>query len=169
VSLVAPAPSAPSRPRRSSKPAPAAPRRTKPRTARTALARPRAGRSPVTPGVIWVLLLATLFGGIVALNVGALRSSIAASQLDGEAAALRSQNADLEALIAARSGYGRISQLAQGLGMVPATPSTRDYLRLHPARSAPPATGTVAGSSGRRATIRSSARFKGPSGVTDRP
>ncbi len=169
MSLVAPAPSAPSRPRRSSKPAPAAPRPAKPRTARTALARPRSGRSPVTPGVIWVLLLATLFGGIVALNVGALRSSIAASELDGEAAALRSQNADLEALIAGRSGYGRISQLAQGLGMVPATPSTRDYLRLHPARSSRPAAGGLTGTSGHRATTKSSTLFTGPSVVSHRP
>jgi hypothetical protein len=84
-----------------------------------------------------VLLLATLFGGIVALNVGALRSSIAASRIDGEAAALRSQNSDLESQIVANSGYGRISQLARNLGMVQATPSRRDYLRLHPGRGAP--------------------------------
>jgi len=82
--------------------------------------------------VIWVLLLATLFGGIVALNVGALRNSIAASRIDGEAAALRSQNSDLASQIVAESGYGRISRLARNLGMVQAQPSRSDYLRLHP-------------------------------------
>jgi hypothetical protein len=86
----------------------------------------------VSAGVIWVLLLATLFGGIVALNVGALRNSIAASRIDGEAAALRSQNADLASRIVADSGYGRISQLARNLGMVQAQPGRRDYMRLHP-------------------------------------
>jgi hypothetical protein len=91
----------------------------------------------VGAGVIWVLLLATLFGGIVALNVGALRSSIAASRVDGEAAALRSQNSDLESQIASDSGYLRISTLARNLGMVQTTPSRRDYLRLHPGRSVP--------------------------------
>jgi hypothetical protein len=84
-----------------------------------------------------VLLLATLFGGIVALNVGALRSSIAASRLDGEAAALRSQNADLESKIAAQSGYGRISELARQMGMVLAQPARHDFLRLHPKSAAP--------------------------------
>ena len=132
MSVVAPAPAAPSRPRRRSAPATPAPRRERARAARPALARPRAGRSPVGAGVIWVLLLSTLFGGIVALNVGALRNSIAASRIDGEAAALRSQNSDLAAQIVANSGYGRISQLARNLGMVQAQPSRRDYLRLHP-------------------------------------
>jgi hypothetical protein len=132
VSVVAPAPAAPARPRRRPAPATPAPRRERARAARPALARPRAGRSPVGAGVIWVLLLATLFGGIVALNVGALRNSIAASRIDGEAAALRSQNSDLASQIVAHSGYGRISQLARNLGMVQAQPSRRDYLRLHP-------------------------------------
>jgi hypothetical protein len=136
VSVVAPAPAAPARPRRRTAPAAPAPRRERARAARPALARPRAGRSPVGAGVIWVLLLATLFGGIVALNVGALRSSIAASRVDGEAAALRSQNSDLESQIASDSGYLRISQLARNLGMVQATPSRRDYMRLHPGRGA---------------------------------
>jgi hypothetical protein len=132
VSVVAPAPAAPARPRRRAAPATPAPRRERSRAARPALARPRAGRSPVGAGVVWVLLLATLFGGIVALNVGALRNSIAASSIDGQAAALRSQNADLASRIVADSGYGRISQLARNLGMVQAQPNRRDYMRLHP-------------------------------------
>jgi hypothetical protein len=81
---------------------------------------------------MWVLLLATLFGGIVALNVGALRNSIAASRIDGEAAALRSQNSDLATQIASDSGYLRISQLARNLGMVQLQPIRHNYLRLHP-------------------------------------
>lgn len=132
MSVVAPAPAAPSRPRRRSAPATPAPRRERARAARPALARPRAGRSPVGAGVVWVLLLSALFGGIVALNVGALRNSIAASRIDGEAAALRSQNSDIASQIVADSGYGRISQLARNMGMVLAQPSRRDYLRLHP-------------------------------------
>jgi hypothetical protein len=134
--VVAPAPAAPPRPRRRTAQATPAPRRERARAARPSLAKPRARRSPVTPGVMWVLLLATLFGGIVALNVGALRSSIEASRLDGQAAALRSQNADFESQISAQSGYGRISQLARGLGMVQAQPSRRDFIMLHPGKAA---------------------------------
>jgi hypothetical protein len=109
---------------------------------------------------MWVLLLATLFGGIVALNVGALRSSIAASRIDGEAAALRSQNADIESNIASRSGYGRISELARQEGMVQVQPSRRNYLRLHPgarksvvnrpARTTPATTGARGTTSAKR-------------------
>jgi hypothetical protein len=79
-----------------------------------------------------VLLIAALFGGIVALNVGALRSSIAASRLDAQGAALRTQNADLEARVAALSGYGRISKVAGDLGMVQAKPGRRDFITLNP-------------------------------------
>ncbi|MDX6521185.1 MAG: hypothetical protein QOG02_2030 [Gaiellales bacterium] len=135
MSVVAPAPAAPPRPRRRTTQPTPAPRRERARAARPSLARPRSRRFPVTPGVMWVLLLATLFGGIVALNVGALRSSIEASRLDGQAAALRSQNADFESQISAQSGYGRISQLARGYGMVQVQPSRRNFIMLHPGKA----------------------------------
>jgi hypothetical protein len=86
---------------------------------------------------MWVLLLAMLFGGIVALQVGALRSSIEASRLDGQAAALRSQNADIESQISAQSGYGRISELARQQGMVQVQPRRRNFILLHPAKASP--------------------------------
>jgi hypothetical protein len=86
---------------------------------------------------MWVLLLATLFGGIVALQVGALRASIEASRLDGQAAALRSQNADIASQISAQSGYGRISQLAHQMGMVQVQPSRRNFIMLHPGKHSP--------------------------------
>jgi hypothetical protein len=132
VSVVAPAPATRTRPRR----APAAPPspRTKIKGRKAPLARPRAGRSPVAPGVLWVLLVAALLGGIVALNVGALRNSIEASRVAGEVAALRSQNSDLQSQVAGQSGFGRISALAHHLGMVQAQPSKGDFLRLRPAK-----------------------------------
>lgn len=128
MSVVAPAPAAPRRPRKAApKPKPQA--RPAKRTREAPLARPRR-RSPVFPGVAWVLLIAALFGGIVALNVGALRSSIDASRLDAEGAALRTQNADLAARVAALSGYGRISKMARELGMVQARPTRKDFITL---------------------------------------
>ena len=134
--MVAPAPAAPPRPRRRTTQAPPAPRRERARAARPSLARPRSRHSPVTPGVLWVLLLAALFGGIVALNVGALRSSIEAGRLDGQVSALRFQNAALAGQVSNLSGYGRISQLAHNMGMVQMQPLRRNFIRLHPAKPA---------------------------------
>ena len=155
MSVVAPAPAAPSRPRR---PAPAtetAPKRRQNRRRPATLARPRAGRSPVAPGVLWVLLIATLLGGIVALNVGALRNSISASKIEGQEAALRSQNDALRSLVAQRSGAGLINADAARYGMISAQPLRNDYLRLHPLKHAArhPATraGGTAGRQGGKA------------------
>jgi hypothetical protein len=83
-----------------------------------------------------VLLIATLLGGIVALNVGALRNSISASKIEGQEAALRSQNDALRSLVARRSGSGRINADAARYGMIPAQPLRNDYLRLHPLKRA---------------------------------
>jgi cell division protein FtsL len=128
VSVVAPAPAAPRRERKSK----AKPQDRSKRVREATVAR-RRHRSPVAPGVAWVLLLATLFGGIVALNVGALRNSIDASRLDAQGVAVRTQNADLTARVASLSGYGRISKVAGDLGMVQAKPSRKDFITLKPA------------------------------------
>jgi hypothetical protein len=81
---------------------------------------------------VWVLVIATLLGGVVALNVGALRNSIEASRVSGQVAELRAQNQALQSNIAQDSGIGRISLQAKRLGMVQAEPAKRDFLRLHP-------------------------------------
>ena len=111
MSVVAPAPAAPSRPRRAAPATETAPKRRQNRRRPATLARPRAGRSPVAPGVLWVLLIAALLGGIVALNVGALRNSISASKIEGQEAALRSQNDALRSVVAQRSGLGSHQRL----------------------------------------------------------
>jgi hypothetical protein len=139
VSVVAPAPAAPSRPRRAAPATETAPKRKPNRRRPATLARPRAGRSPVAPGVLWVLLIAVLLGGIVALNVGALRNSISASKIEGQEAALRSQNDALRSVVAERSGLGKINADAARYGMIFAQPLRNDYLRLHPLKHTPKA------------------------------
>ena len=139
MSLVAPAPAAPSRPRRAAPATETAPKRKPNRRRPATLARPRAGRSPVAPGVVWVLLIAVLLGGIVALNVGALRNSISASKIEGQEAALRSQNDKLRSVVAEQSGLGRINAYAARYGMIFAQPLRNDYLRLHPLKHTPKA------------------------------
>jgi hypothetical protein len=151
VSVAAPAPAAPPRPRRATPATETAPGRRQNRRRPAALARPRAGRSPVAPGVLWVLLIAALLGGIVALNVGALRNSISASKIEGQEAALRSQNDQLRSLVAQRSGTGLINADAARYGMIWSQPLRSDYLRLHPLKHAARAPATSTGAAaGRR-------------------
>jgi hypothetical protein len=95
--------------------------------------------------VLWVLLIAALLGGIVALNVGALRNSISASRIEGQEAALRSQNDALRSLVAQRSGSGLINADAVRYGMISAQPLRSDYLRLRPLKHAAKSPATSAG------------------------
>jgi hypothetical protein len=95
--------------------------------------------------VLWVLLIAALLGGIVALNVGALRNSISASKIEGQEAALRTQNDQLRSLVAQRSGTGLINADAARYGMIWSQPLRNDYLRLHPLKHAARPSGTNAG------------------------
>ncbi len=63
-----------------------------------------------------MLLLATLFGGIVALNVAALQSNLEGNRLTGQAAELRTQNARLDADVAAASGLGPLGAAGRADG-----------------------------------------------------
>jgi hypothetical protein len=134
VSVAAPA-RAPSRPA-PKRPATKAAPKTGPRARTRARERAREapGRKLLTGGVLWVLLLATLFGGIVALNVAALQSNLEGNRLSGQAAQLRTQNARLQADVAAATGWGRWAVLATRLGMAPSFPSRADYIPIDPTR-----------------------------------
>jgi hypothetical protein len=77
-------------------------------------------------------VLAALFAGIVALNVGALRGTIAASKLEDQTAAIKQQNADLSSQVAGMSGYFRIASEAKRLGMVPSSPGRKAFIPFTP-------------------------------------
>jgi hypothetical protein len=85
---------------------------------------------------VWIIVLATLFAGIVALNVAALRSTIAASKLEAQTSAIKQQNADLASQVAGMSGYFRIATEAQRLGMVPSTPGRKAFIEFTPGTAA---------------------------------
>jgi hypothetical protein len=82
--------------------------------------------------MLWIGLLAILFGGIVALNVAALRGTIEAGKLSAETAALRTQNADLSATVAGESSFWKITIRARRMGMEPSQPGPGSFLRLTP-------------------------------------
>jgi cell division protein FtsL len=129
------------------RPATAAPprRRSRPRTTRL-----RAG------GVVWLVVVAALLGGIVAVQVEALRANIELGRLDDQAAQLRTSNQNAAADIAYLQNSARIDSFARRAGMVRVVPSAADVLTLGtPRHAAWPArhTGPVIQprSSGRRA------------------
>ena|SRR2546427_640788 len=87
--------------------------------------RPRAVLRPVNPlrsGVTWIVLLAVLLSGIVALNVAVLQLNVRLSSLSGERASLRSDNAMLQSQLSSAAASPRIQTLAhKRLGLVPAS------------------------------------------------
>jgi cell division protein FtsL len=98
--------------------------------------RPRARRKPntgrrVAGGAIWIVVMALLLAGVVALNVAVLRLNLQSDQLAEERARLRAESAELTSMLAVRSASARTSSLARNkLGLEQADPATTTYLDL---------------------------------------
>jgi hypothetical protein len=129
VSVALPA-RAPARPRR--RPDPPAP---VPVLRRARRVRPR---RLTIGGATWVVILAALLGGIVALNVAALRDSIEVNRLQARAQQLENQNQLVRNQVTSLSSPVAIGAEASKLGMHPADPNTTRYVTL-PTRSPAPA------------------------------
>ena len=103
---------------RSTPPAPQARRRQ-------ANAKPKArtGQRRLAGGVVWIVAVAVLLAGAVALNVAVLRLNLRFDELGQQRAKLRAQNAALSSKLASAAATARIEQLAaQRLGVAPADP-----------------------------------------------
>jgi hypothetical protein len=104
--------------------------------ARAPRARPRIGRRAVSGrrvagGAVWIVVMGLLLAGVVALNVAVLRLNLRFDELTQERAQLRAENAELSSNLAVRTSSPRTSSLAKRrLGLVPADPSTREFLDL---------------------------------------
>jgi cell division protein FtsL len=85
---------------------------------------------------VWLLVLATLLGGLVFLNVAALRASMDVSRLSASAQAMQQANRGLTAQIATLAAPYRIDRKARQLGMVQQSPRPGDDLSLRPHRHA---------------------------------
>lgn len=108
-------------PRKRSKPKPAPPRRT-------------AKERSLAGGVLWIVLLAALLAGIVALNVAVLRLNMQLEQLARERAELRAHNAELASRISSSAAAPKIETIARSLGLVRAEPADTTYVELTPER-----------------------------------
>ena len=91
-----------------------------PRPARRPVRPPRrAARPRVAGGVVWILLVAVLLAGIVAVNVAALRLNLEAQRLDEQKEELFAENAAAASELSSLASAERIEGVARGAGLVP--------------------------------------------------
>jgi cell division protein FtsL len=84
--------------------------------------------------IVWMILLALLLSGVVAVNVAVLRAHVAVTRLDQEHAQLQAQNQALASQLSAASSAPRIEAAARRLGLVQAQTAGTTYLDLAPSR-----------------------------------
>jgi cell division protein FtsL len=114
----------PAKPRRDPAPQPRPSARPRPQSRPRAKARPR-----VAGGVLWIVVVAALLAGIVALNVAVLRLNMKVEQLEGKRDRLVSQREDLQSQLSTAAAAGRIEEVAtRTLGLGP--PDSTTYLEL---------------------------------------
>ena len=83
-------------------------------------------------GVVWIVLLALLLTGVVALNVAVLQLNMTLDRLGNERAQLRGENAALASQLAADGAAAEVQRLARRRGYVPASPDETTYVQLGP-------------------------------------
>jgi cell division protein FtsL len=99
--------------------------------AQPALRRARAGRSAFTGGVLWIVLVAALLAGVVAINVLVLRLNVRLDDLRHDRAELKAEIASTRAQLSSASANARIeTEASTKLGLVEADPNATTYLRL---------------------------------------
>ena len=101
--------------------------------AQPALRRARAGRSAFTGGVLWIVGVAALLAGVVAINVFVLRLNVELDGLRRTRAEMKAEIATTRAQLSSASANARIeTEAASKLGLVEADPNATTYLRLDP-------------------------------------
>ncbi|HEX2302062.1 MAG TPA: hypothetical protein VHH57_00440 [Gaiella sp.] len=101
--------------------------------AQPALRRPRVGRGAFAGGVLWIVAVAALLAGVVAINVLALRLNVELDDLRRTRAELKAEIATTRAQLSSASSNARIeNEAATKLGLVEHDPNATTYLRLDP-------------------------------------
>ena len=109
-------------------PAVAAPRRRPPRPAPK-----RRARTRPFGGVVWIVLLAVLLGGVVAVNVAVLQLNVRLDELGRERVELQGETSRLSSQLSSASATARIeSQARSKLGLVQADPALTYHVQLAP-------------------------------------
>jgi cell division protein FtsL len=128
---VAAAAPAQARPQRA---APARAPASRPRRAPARRARP-AARPRVAGGVLWIVLIAALLAGIVAVNVAALRLNLESQRLDTRQDELLTENAAAASKLSSLASASRIEATAvRELGLERAGADSVVYVAVRPGR-----------------------------------
>jgi len=102
--------------------------RTKPRTAPK-----RRARTRPFGGVVWIVLLAVLLAGVVAVNVAVLQLNVRLDELGRERIELQGETKRLSSQLSSASATARIeSQAKSKLGLVQADPELTHHVQLPP-------------------------------------
>ena len=119
---------APQAPARKAQPAPKTARSRK----RRAAAKKKAG---LLGGIVWIVLLAALLGGIVALNVAVLQLNVRLQQANSSRADIRARSIALAGQLSSAGSAPQVAGAAERkLGLVPAAPDQTTYVDLAPRR-----------------------------------
>jgi cell division protein FtsL len=82
-------------------------------------------------GFVWILLLAVLLAGVVAINVAVLRLNLQLDESGRERTELKTDIAQLRSEISSAAATSRIERLAEGeLGLVEVDPEDTTYVQL---------------------------------------
>ena len=102
--------------------------RTRPRTAPK-----RRARTRPFGGVVWIVLLAVLLAGVVAVNVAVLQLNVRLDELGRERVELQGETKRLSSQLSSASATARIeSQAKSKLGLVQADPELTYHVQLPP-------------------------------------
>ena len=83
--------------------------------------------------MVWIVVVAVLLAGVVALNVAVLRLNVQLDKLDSKRAQLRAEKQALASQLSMAAASPRIQLLARTrYGLVPADPAEITYVRLEP-------------------------------------
>jgi cell division protein FtsL len=108
--------------------------RSRPRTRpRTQAASKRSARSRPFGGVVWIVVLAVLLAGVVAVNVAVLQLNVRLDELGRERVQLRADTNRLSSQLSSASANARIESDARTkLGLVRADPELTFHVQLVP-------------------------------------
>jgi cell division protein FtsL len=88
-------------------------------------------RSWALGGVVWIVVLAVLLAGVVAVNVAVLRLNLQLDEAGRERTELRTDIQRLRSDISSAAAATRIERLAEGeLGLVEVEPEDTTYIQL---------------------------------------
>ena len=81
---------------------------------------------------MWIVFIAILLTGVVALNVAVLRLNVQLDKLNVERTKLRAEKQALASQLSLAAASPRIQGLARKQGLVPADPTQTTYVRIGP-------------------------------------